>query len=122
MKTKHTPGPWTSGTAGPNMTNNYSQPFSIAQAGKANLIAGAFGDVQGGEEVAAANARLIAAAPELLAALEGLLAQLDGPVMVHGDGRGRDGTKTGLSGEEFNQLRKSRIEAARAAIKNATNP
>lgn len=67
---KHTPGPWISNRAGSNMSNNHSQPFAIAQEGKANIIAGVFGDVQGGEEIAAANARLIAAAPDLLAAME----------------------------------------------------
>jgi hypothetical protein len=67
-----------------------------------------------------AVANLLKAAPDLLAALEGLLAQSEGPAMVYGDGRGNDGTKTGLSHEEFNALRKNRIDAARAAISKAT--
>lgn len=49
-------------------------------------------------------------------ALRGLLAQLEGPVMVHGDGIGNDGTKTGLSGEEFDALCKSRVAKARAVL------
>lgn len=55
------------------MSEAYSQPFAIAQKGEANLIAGAFGDVRGGIEVAEANARLIASAPELLEALRNLM-------------------------------------------------
>lgn len=69
--------------------------------------------------IANANARLIASAPDLYAALEGCLAQLLGPAQVYGNGCGNDGTKTGLSGEEFNALQKSRIEAARAALLKA---
>ena len=65
----HTPGPWNFCTTGPVM-KGYQQPYAIAQIGERNLIAGAFGDVRGGEEIAHANARLISAAPELLAALE----------------------------------------------------
>lgn len=63
----HTPGPWMHATAGATM-RGYSQPFAIAEHGKSNLIAGCFGDVKGGEEVAEANARLISAAPDLLEA------------------------------------------------------
>jgi hypothetical protein len=59
------------------------------------------------------------AAPKLLAAIEGLLAEATGPAMVYGDGRGMDGTKTGLSHEEFNAQRKRRIEAARSALSDA---
>jgi hypothetical protein len=57
--------------------------------------------------------------PALLEACEGLLAQVTGPVMVHGDGRGRDGVKDGLSGDEFRALRDARIDAARAALAQA---
>src|SRR5574340_223400 len=45
----------------------------------------------------------------LLEACEGLLNQVTGPAMVYGDGRGNDGRKTGLSHQEFNQLRDWRI-------------
>jgi hypothetical protein len=55
----------------------YSQPFAIGEHMKPNLIAGCFGDVRGGEEVAMANARLIAAAPDLLEALKEALALAD---------------------------------------------
>lgn len=59
------------------------------------------------------------AAPDLLAALDGLLAEATGPAMVYGDGRGNDGRKTGLSHEEFNAQRASRIAAARSALSKA---
>lgn len=50
----------------------YSQPWGVAaiRGDRPTLIAGVFGDVTGGLEVAEANARLIAAAPDLLAALK----------------------------------------------------
>jgi hypothetical protein len=54
----------------------------------------------------------------LIEALRGLFAQITGPVMVHGNGCGRDGTKTGLSGEEFEALRTRRIDAARIALRD----
>ena len=57
---------------------------------------------------------------ELIAAIKGLLAQVEGPAMVHGDGRGADGKKIGLSGDEFISLRAERIDLARAAIARAT--
>ena len=47
----------------------YSQPYGVTQVGHANMVAGVFGDVRGGEATAEANARLIAAAPELAEAL-----------------------------------------------------
>lgn len=56
---------------------------------------------------------------ELLAALVGCLAQLLGPALVHGDGRGNDGRKTGLSGQEFSRLKAKRIAAARSVIAKA---
>jgi hypothetical protein len=71
---KHTPGPWASGPTG-NVMKGYSQPFAVVQRGEANLVAGVFGDVRGGEAVAKANARLIAAAPELLEHLRVLSAE-----------------------------------------------
>jgi len=58
-QTNATARPWIHATAGLNMTKNYSQPYAIAEAGYANLIAGVFGDVKGGEEAAKANAALI---------------------------------------------------------------
>ena len=62
MKTTHTPGPWTHET---------SLPVSVRLAPLFALgdIHPARGDTAW-QEVAEANARLIAAAPELLAALE----------------------------------------------------
>lgn len=65
-QSKHTPGPWSFTAAGRVMSDRYSQPFGVVEAGKKNLICGCFGDVAGGETTAEANARLIAAAPELL--------------------------------------------------------
>jgi hypothetical protein len=52
----------------------------------------------------------------MVEALNGLLAEATGPAMVYGDGRGNDGTKTGLSHQEFNAQRKARIDAARSAL------
>ena len=70
-----------------------------------------------------AGAALIASAPDLIAerdelrtALRGLLDQVTGPIMVYGDGRGRDGTKIGLSDWEFLALKDKRIAKARAAL------
>lgn len=65
MSAKHTPGPWMWTVAGPHMADDYTQPYAIAEHGKANLIAGVFGDVKGGDETARANALLITAAPDL---------------------------------------------------------
>ena len=64
---KYTPGPWVDfkASAGGNMETLYSQPFGIMENGGANLVAGCFGDVRGGLEVAKANARLIAKAPDM---------------------------------------------------------
>lgn len=74
---KPTPGPWHAGPTGPVMREKYSQPFGVGESGTVNLIAGVFGDVRGGEEVAEANACLIAAAPDLLAACELALKRID---------------------------------------------
>jgi hypothetical protein len=41
------------------MRENYSQTHAIVQWSEQNMIAGLFGDVRGGEDVAAANAALI---------------------------------------------------------------
>lgn len=60
--------------------------------------------------------------PQLVDALKDLLAQQEGPAGVWGDGRGRDGKKTGLSGQEFNALRDKRIKTARAVLKEANDP
>ena len=62
---EHTSGPWGWSVTGEKMADGYSQPFGVYEVGKANLVAGCFGDVAGGIEVAKANARLIAAAPEM---------------------------------------------------------
>ncbi len=75
---KHTPGPWASGIAGQRMTDDYTQPFAVYEANKPNLVAGCFGDVDGGSAVAQANSRLIAAAPDLLEALTDLLGAYEG--------------------------------------------
>lgn len=56
---EHTPTPWLDTRSGPTMRDRYSQPFAILQDGKPNLVAGCFGDVAGGEEVAEANAAFI---------------------------------------------------------------
>lgn len=60
--------------------------------------------------------RAVNAHDELVAALSGLLEQATGPTEVYGDGIGKDGTKTGLSHWEFNQLRDERIAKARAVL------
>ncbi len=75
-------------------------------------------EVREGVEKLAADLREVPAVPdaEALEALRGLLAQIEGPAMVHGDGRGNDGRKTGLSGDEFRALRDKRIAAARAVL------
>lgn len=59
-----TPGKWHYAPTGKVM-QGYSQPYGIMQEGYENLVAGVFGDVKGGKEVAEANARLIAAAPTM---------------------------------------------------------
>jgi len=81
---QHTRGPWSCGPSGWQMADNYSQPFNVYQSGVPNLIAGCFGDVRGGPEVAEANARLIAAAPDLLAALKEAKKALQ-PIMTRAD-------------------------------------
>jgi hypothetical protein len=75
--TAFTPGPWQFAPTHGNMRDKYIQPFGVCEASKENLICGCFGDVAGGEDVAEANARLIAAAPDLLAALQEVVAIAD---------------------------------------------
>lgn len=108
--TAHTPGPW---WVGPGFSIESVKVENRQRIGR--TVATVLVPERMPDE-ARANARLIAAAPELLAALSECLAQLTGPAGVWGDGRGNDGKKTGLSGDEFNALRDSRIEKARAAI------
>lgn len=118
MKTAHTPGPWTyhlGRGANPRHHIQAGGGYQIASTTELNKHSLAKEE----NEMREANSRLIAAAPELLAALEGALAQLTGPVMVHGNGIGANGRKTGLSGEEFKALREQRLELIRAAIAKA---
>ncbi len=64
----HTPGPWAAeGPTGKNMREGYSQPWAVRTEpwSAATIVAGCFGDI-GGDEVAEANARLIATAPDAL--------------------------------------------------------
>lgn len=61
-----TEGPWTYRPTTSRMRDEYSQPFGITGLGDRTLIAGVFGDVTGGIEVAEANARLLAASRDLL--------------------------------------------------------
>ena len=74
----HTSGPWMWTTTGPHMADDYTQPYAISEHGKANLIAGVFGDVQGGDDIAQANAEFIVRAcnahDDLLAALKTVIA------------------------------------------------
>jgi len=65
----HTPGPWENAENIGVCLQSYGCTSAIKEKGKCNMVAGIFGDVFGGKEVALANARLIAAAPDLLAAL-----------------------------------------------------
>ena len=75
---KFTKGPWVTVTTGPRMKEEYTQPFAVVEHGSSNLICGCFGDVQGGYDVADANARLISASPDLYEALRGLIAPSGG--------------------------------------------
>ncbi len=100
---KHTPGPWRSYVSGANM-QGYQQPFAIAQQGEPNLIAGCFGDVRGGEQVAQANAALIASAPCLLESLQLAVVTIERLALRHGPFSSVDGT----------------LSVARAAIRKAT--
>jgi len=71
-KTNPTPGPWVAeGPTGKNMREGYSQPWAVRTEpwDRCQIVCGCFGDI-GGDEVAKANAHLMAAAPDLLAALE----------------------------------------------------
>lgn len=71
---RYTKGPWEAfDHAGRNM-RSYSQSSGVTGTGEHDkqLICGCFNDI-GGDGVASANARLIAAAPELLEALERLV-------------------------------------------------
>jgi hypothetical protein len=109
--TKHTPG--TLNIAGETI---HPRVVDRGKYGYAVEYPGGFVAAMPSKEVA----QLTAAAPDLLGALEGALAQLTGPAQMYGDGIGNNGKKTGLSAEEFNALRDSRLEAARAAIAKAT--
>ena len=71
------------------------------------------------EDLAGHPALVVVEADLLSLGAEDLLEQVTGPAMVYGDGRGNDGTKTGLSHQEFNALLKNRIAAARTAIAKA---
>lgn len=75
---KHTPGPWSPTFNTGAVMQGYSQPHGVVGAGEHRLkiICGCFGDI-GGEDIAAANARLIAAAPELLEALKDVLHRIE---------------------------------------------
>jgi hypothetical protein len=73
QKIEHTPTPWGFYNTGEVM-KGYCQPFAISQELSANMVAGIFGDVEGGEDTAKANAEFIVRACnshyELLEALE----------------------------------------------------
>ena len=130
----HTPGKWEAHAFHVVAVDTFTRKLPNGETYKVShcIVERTDGDT---EAEAQANAARIAACvnacagiadpektiPELLAALRGLLAQAEGPAMVYGDGRGNDGTKTGLSHEEFCALRQSRVEAARAAIRAATD-
>lgn len=109
----HTPGPW---TAGGSMNTAVSLPDGSVWT---EMRPAKWTRETHGKGNAAANGKLMASAPSLLAALKGLLAQLEGPVMIHGNGIGNSGIKDGLSGDEFQALKRARLEAARAAIESA---
>ena len=99
------------------VTNLDEPPFYIVKSNPENDFTELCIEIGSNE----ADAQLIAAAPVLLKAIKGLLEQVNGPVGVWGDGRGIDGKKTGLSSQEFDALRKSRIAAAQVAIAKAEN-
>jgi len=65
----HTPGPWKAFDNAGSTMQGYSQSSGVIGTGEhsGKIICGCFHDI-GGEDVAAANARLVAAAPALLKA------------------------------------------------------
>lgn len=81
MNTKHTPGPWDIWTdREENEIYGRAIGARITAAGDSRSIGSIHGLASNEEAIrdeAAANAKLIAAAPELLAALEALLDQAD---------------------------------------------
>lgn len=86
--TKHTPGPWKAVL----VPGSYKRP-ALVQAGD-KVVASCLGDQLNPEATsigeAAANARLIAAAPTLLRELERLVARCDGDEGVRADGSNVD--------------------------------
>ena len=80
--TEHTPTPWGCGVAGRNMQEKYAQSRAVYQQGAANLVAGCFGDVRGGEAVAKANSEFIVRAVnahnDLLAACKAAISWVGG--------------------------------------------
>jgi hypothetical protein len=70
MTTKHTPGPWADGGTYGGMLEHGLTRAIFSRANPGVLIGGVYGDVPGGD--AAANARLVAAAPEMFDLLERL--------------------------------------------------
>ncbi len=95
----HTPGPWGASDNTGKVMQSYSQPSVVHGTGehRLKLICGCFGDI-GGPDVAAANARLIAAAPDLLAALDKAIH------MVHAKG----GMDQAVIGEMYAAWRKAK--------------
>lgn len=73
MKMKHTPGPWNAKSAESHGTS-VTGPSGISIAwSSTSMTVGKEGSYSIGYQEAAANARLIAAAPDLLAALKAIL-------------------------------------------------
>lgn len=118
MTTKHTPTPWIvqkhNNTSGKIIADNFvGEPQVLIMRFDSGLV-------DNGKSQVLIDAEHICKCvnehAELLAALEGLLEQVTGPAGVWGDGRGNDGKKTGLSGQEFNDLKDARIQKARTII------
>lgn len=101
---KFTKGPWVNVTTGPRMKEEYTQPFAVVEHGSSNLICGCFGDVQGGYDVADANARLISAAPDLYEVLKDIVPRFAAACRLSG------------SDQEFIDIA---VEKARAALAKA---
>jgi len=112
---KHTPTPYSYEAKGTKLFIDGADDLTVAYLDRAGVRDRATYEANAEFIVQACNSHAA-----LVSALSDLLAQITGPAMVHGNGCGNDGKKTGLSGEEFSALRKARIDAASSALALAT--